>query len=153
MQKFKALISLLLAIVLLIPSFALTSCYSDPSTHDSLPHILSGEKVDLSESILKIETNYDLANEKNGYVNHISLDANINGYRELSYFNSSVSLVWNYDVLLDGSEGYTKDSYTVTLNLDAEGNANYKETIILENCRSMKNIKCMLIFNGYAVKK
>lgn len=148
MKKIKALTAALLAVVLLITSFAFTSC-----DKDAFPDISSGDKLDINEETIKIEHSLTPAKEKDGYVNYIKSNIKVKGYEELSYFNSAISLTWTFDVLLDDSDGYVEDSYTVTLDLDAEGNAKFKEKLPIENCRSVRNINCELAFDGYAIKK
>ena len=148
MKKIKTLTAALLAIVLLITSFAFTSC-----DKDAFPDIPSGEKVDISESNLKIKNDFKTAKEKDGYVSDYTVKVDVEGYKELSYFDGGITFTWTYEVLLDDSEGYVEDSYTTTLDFGANGDTSFKETIALENCRSVRNINCELAFYGYAIKK
>ena len=148
MKKFKTLTAALLAIVLLITSFAFTSC-----DKDAFPDISSGEKVDISESNLKVKNDFKTAKEKDGYISDYTIKIDIDGYKEISYFDGGITFTWTYEVLLDDSEGYVEDSYTTTIDFGADGKENFKEQIALENCRSVRNINCELAFYGYAIKK
>ena len=149
MKKFKALISTLLVIVLLIGSLSMTSC-----SKSYFPDILSGEKFDLDEAYLKIKKDIKVAKEKDNYISDLTFKIDVNGYKEFSYFDGSISFTWLYEVLLDDSEGYVEDSYTTTLELGPDGKATVeKEVITLEKCRSVRNVKCEMSFEGYVIKK
>jgi hypothetical protein len=151
----KAIISAMLIIATIISSFSLTSCSITEvfDNQDDFPQIEEGKKIDLSVTNLNIEESFKPANENNGYVNSFSINVKINGYEEFSYFNGSVTFVWTYDILLDNSEGYVEKTFSRTVSLSAVGSGEYKETVDVDHCRSIKNIKCEKTFSGYAIKK
>ena len=140
--------ALILSIIMLC---SLVACGSSSSSGE-FPNTQSGFHFPLNESVLNIQQNFKVEKEKDGYVCGADIKINIKGFSSLSYYDCEVTFNWTYEFLNDQGE-YEIGNYSVTVELDASGNAKYSESIEFDGCRNVKDVKLELEFKGEAVKK
>ena len=148
MKQIKSFAILLLAVLTVVGCFSLSACVND-SPFSSAP---SGQQYSLSESVLKIEQSLTPAKPKDGYVESLTVKANVKGYEELSYFNATVTVIWSYKFLND-SGIYEDATYEGVVVLNSTGKGAFEKTVKLNGCRNIIDIDARLVFNGFAVKK
>ncbi len=147
----KYVIRILCITLAIITAAALSACANDSSK--KLEEIPSGEELELNEETLKIEENFKLKSEKDGYVPGADIKIEISGYpKQLSYFEGKVTFIWEYEYLNDKGK-YIPAKHTVTVDLDAAGKGSYKETVEFNGARSIKDLELTIEYDGFAVKK
>ena len=149
----KKSIYILLAIVFFVGCLALTSCNekSTEITGCRYPNTPLGFKFQLSEAVLQINQKLTPAKEKANGIPNMTVTIDIKGQEELLYFDATVTFLWTYRFVND--RGVLEEAtQSVTVELDIQGNANYKEKIQLTGHSSVEVISLDVSFSGYAVK-